>query len=1269
MTERKLHYHTIILVVMLMAVQAFGQSVDPLTGRARVSIPLWTINYAGVSVPISVWHHGGALRVEESEGSCGLGWNLSIGGAVSRQVRGLPDDYNVAGDDRKGWLFDNNADDVNDFTLSIDDVLDNCSDESGEYTFINNLGRITDSEPDMFYFSAPGLSGQFVFGSDGNPKLLSYQDLKFVVSKDANDRITQFVITTNLGMQYTFSVKENVTRKVYKNTPMYVSHFRTEYLYYQQPAIYTSVWHLSSITSKTTGKSATFDYDEADETESNRFIITIGSDNVADSLYYVRESVQPRQLASVVLGGYTATITWRNNLVRKVSIAEAAFSNAREFEFVYRGFISSTNTAQPKIHHYFLKEIKQLSNCQPFPDYSFKYQSVTFGSGEISTVVFPWETKFKQDYWGYYNGSSTNKNIPRNYYYSGESNGKRLRVHPIPGETATSSYSADNREVNSSTVGFGALTEISYPRGGKTTFTYEPHRYYDLQVSRSYYGGGVRVKKVTTKGGEAAYGGSSTATNSAHNIETEYDYELENDTTSGLISYPPKFAFATDSGIFRTPYLLGDLGEVLYSRVVEKSRSHGNTVYEFDVTGMFHYAGGTKSIIARSGGACTIGFFKNGVYTFPFAPHTNIDRGLIKKQTEYSSTGALVRQKRFTYTTLTPAAETVYGLRFERISNGFHFSKYGVSTGTIKALSQEVSIEIGEENAGDSTKTTVAYAYHSGHHMLETVTRTNDDGSIAKENTRYAKDYTFSSPSGDAAVAIKQLNDDNRHGEVIEKIQKFTPIGGTEQVNGGSLITYKLVSSKPLPYQFLSYPPVSTYFYQSAVSGSSFRNDSSYVLTRTIDEYDEEGNIVSESDNKKNVVGYHTTNNYAFPPVATFALCKGNEAVYEGFEMPTGRGFTYYSGIVPGWTGENGYTLGSLSSASISKRGNKYRVSCWSKAAQSTTVTFKAWNGSEVSGSSTPLSYNPTVMNTWVYLEGIMDVTNAPATFTTVLNANQTIAVDDVLALPVTASVALSTYKPLTGVTSQTDDRGNSVVFTYDSAGRKINTLDRKRYLVERKKYKLTLPDTLISIVAGFTSSNNFPRKGQSTTYTASTVSCVDNISYSWEIYFNSSTPVASGTGTTITHTFANMGPYTVKLTASHVAYESEVFAEDICVREPLPSTLALYRTGSATVTCNDVLRTFYLFHPQTSDTTKIITYEWKIKTSSYPYWTHIPYSPNAGSIDFESPNESYYIKCVMTIRYLEDLPGSSGTCPTACEPPPQETSEMYITFSTVNCL
>lgn len=142
------------------------------------------------------------------------------------------------------------------------------------------------------------------------------------------------------------------------------------------------------------------------------------------------------------------------------------------------------------------------------------------------------------------------------------------------------------------------------------------------------------------------------------------------------------------------------------------------------------------------------------------------------------------------------------------------------------------------------------------------------------------------------------------------------------------------------------------------------------------------------------------------------------------------------------------------------------------------------------------------------------------------------------------------------------------------------------------------------------------------------------------------------------------MGPHNVKLVASQTAYGSVTYVDNICVNEPTPATLTMYISGGTTTVhrCNDLNRTFYLFHPPASDNTKIVTYTWQIKTVSYPYWVGIAGAPNAGTINFTSPLESYDIKCIVSIFYI-GLIGNSGGCPTACQPTPQETPATAIAY------
>src|SRR5579859_1215088 len=125
---------------------AFSQGVDPLTGRAIINVPLGGVSAFDLSVSLGLSHHGGALRVNEGPGNAGMGWTANLGGGyVTREVRGLPDEYNVTGDNRKGWLYNNNAQNIQNFTPSADDNLGVCTDETTDYNFINSQGYIYDT--------------------------------------------------------------------------------------------------------------------------------------------------------------------------------------------------------------------------------------------------------------------------------------------------------------------------------------------------------------------------------------------------------------------------------------------------------------------------------------------------------------------------------------------------------------------------------------------------------------------------------------------------------------------------------------------------------------------------------------------------------------------------------------------------------------------------------------------------------------------------------------------------------------------------------------------------------------------------------------------------------------------------------------------------------------------------------------------------------------------------------------------------------------------
>src|SRR5262245_39359471 len=69
--------------------------VDNVSGKAIVAIPIAKLTSGNLSANIAVGYSGGGLKVYEGEGSAGMSWSLSAGGAITRELNHLPDDYQI----------------------------------------------------------------------------------------------------------------------------------------------------------------------------------------------------------------------------------------------------------------------------------------------------------------------------------------------------------------------------------------------------------------------------------------------------------------------------------------------------------------------------------------------------------------------------------------------------------------------------------------------------------------------------------------------------------------------------------------------------------------------------------------------------------------------------------------------------------------------------------------------------------------------------------------------------------------------------------------------------------------------------------------------------------------------------------------------------------------------------------------------------------------------------------------------------------------------
>lgn len=197
------------------------------TGSPEQNFPL--INYtdgkAGLSLDISLNYSGGnGLLVNEVASNVGTGWNVAVGGFITRMQNGEPDDqmaYNAsdfwADKDHtaavkmvlknypNGYLF-------NPYTNSGCNVGLNYYPVFKHKSVYKELNLVaSDMEQDKFFFNVNGRTGVFVIGKNLQATIIGDTRIKInfsmtdMTSQGIRTRINQFIITTEDGIKYTFN--------------------------------------------------------------------------------------------------------------------------------------------------------------------------------------------------------------------------------------------------------------------------------------------------------------------------------------------------------------------------------------------------------------------------------------------------------------------------------------------------------------------------------------------------------------------------------------------------------------------------------------------------------------------------------------------------------------------------------------------------------------------------------------------------------------------------------------------------------------------------------------------------------------------------------------------------------------------------------------------------------------------------------------------------------------------------------------------------------
>ncbi|MEM0942132.1 MAG: hypothetical protein AAGI25_20425 [Bacteroidota bacterium] len=336
-------------------------------------------------------------------------------------------------------------------------------------------------------------------------------------------------------------------------------------------------------------------------------------------------------------------------------------------------------------------------------------------------MEFPNRFTHNLDLWGYANGASNDHPLPSYHVYPDHYPKGDLRMFSIYEKTNYSGrhffIEGANRSPNAQYMDIGVLTKVTYPTGGYTSYSYEPHRF--MIDGEEFIGGGLRIKNITKSDGQSTI-----------NYHYQYTTNDQSQISSGkvisvpmLVNLPTSVClsgpspsrgecpnklsseedfFKCESGVFS--YSIAELGRtagsnVGYTNVIEfisnseNSYENGRTEYKYSFPAEF---GAANDLI---GGDCTVeehgicddlydntevhNFFMHGddradayldYYTenalghlLPPNPNYDWNRGLLLSKKYYDSSNDLLREETNQYANYFPfgASEpvNVFGIK------------------------------------------------------------------------------------------------------------------------------------------------------------------------------------------------------------------------------------------------------------------------------------------------------------------------------------------------------------------------------------------------------------------------------------------------------------------------------------------------------------------------------------------------------------------------------------------------------------------------------
>lgn len=456
-------------------------STGKFSGSMAYDLPIYSLKMPGLEIPIGLHYQSNGVRVDEIASRVGLGWSLEAGGVISRTIMNYPDEQTAH--------------------HSYPPNIPINQTDNAWLTFIQTgLIHGQNDIPDVFSFSFLNYSGKFYLTQDLTAVIMvPYQNLK--ITYDTS--LQSFTIKTPDGNTFVFSTKGTTIYAVTGNETG-LSDSRSS----QQA---TTSWQLTKITTPF-GDNVNFQYDTNYQYSYNQDISQLAYGaytgwNGTIRFYTYPEIVQARPF-NTTYNYYIA----REPLLRKIETTRygsVLFTDDASLRLDFEDYFN-TNTRPHKLKSIDIyngkdtspvKHVDLASSYTTSTDNNYGSQNmgtygtfngclnrlfldnVTFEDTEKYTFGYnrrsemPRVMSYARDPWGYYDGNRTKQSlisVPSDAYDIGFSGLQSVDQTPNPNYTSV-----------------GMLNIITYPTGGSRNIEFEQNGYSGnfvggCRVSRTY---------------------------------------------------------------------------------------------------------------------------------------------------------------------------------------------------------------------------------------------------------------------------------------------------------------------------------------------------------------------------------------------------------------------------------------------------------------------------------------------------------------------------------------------------------------------------------------------------------------------------------------------------------------------------------------------------------------------------------------------------------------------------------------------------------------